>query len=54
MIDNESPPSGDVQDQGRTEQELLDAVMSSSPIMETVAPPLPLEETREVDPVGIG
>ena len=53
MIDNESPPSGDVQDQGRTEQELLDAVMSSSPIMETVAPPLPLEETREVDPVEL-
>ena len=53
MAQNESlPGSDDVQvANGQTEQELLDAVMKSSPIMEELAPPLPTEETSEVDPV---
>ena len=38
MIDNESlPVSDDVQDQGPSEQELLDAVMQNSPIMDEVS-----------------
>ena len=50
MIDNESlPVTDDVQDQGPTEQELLDAVMANSPIMED-AVPLPNEEVLEEDP----
>lgn len=52
MIDNESlPPMDDIQDQGQTEQELLDAVMKNSPIMDEVDIPLPEEEVSEVDPV---
>ena len=41
-MDNESlPVSDDVQpvDSGQTEQDLLDAVMRNSPIMDEVAPP---------------
>ena len=53
MAQNESlPVSDDVQvANGQTEQELLDAVMKNSPIMDEVAPPLPTEEISEVDPV---
>ena len=52
-MDNESlPVSDDVQpvDAGQTEQDLLDAVMRQSPIMDEIAPPLPNEETLEADP----
>ena len=52
-MDNESlPGSDDIQpvDAGQTEQDLLDAVMRNSPIMEEVAPPLPTEEVLEADP----
>ena len=52
-MDNESlPVSDDVQpvDSGQTEQDLLDAVMKNSPIMDEIAPPLPNEETLEADP----
>ena len=51
MIDNESlPVSDDVQDQGPSEQELLDAVMQNSPIMDEVSVPLPEEEEIVPDP----
>ena len=51
MIDNESlPEQGDVQSQGPSEQELLDAVMSNSPIMDEVDIPLPEEEEIVEDP----
>ena len=51
MIDNESlPVSDDVQSQGPTEQELLDAVMRNSPIMEEIDVPLPAEEEKVQDP----
>ena len=49
-IDNESLPNDDVRDDGPTEQELLDAVMANSPIMEEVAPPPPEEEEIVEDP----
>jgi len=52
-VENESlPVSDDIQpvDQGQTEQDLLDAVMRNSPIMDEVAPPLPTEEELEADP----
>ena len=52
-MDNESlPGSDDIQpvDAGQTEQDLLDAVMRNSPIMDEVAPPLPTEEELEADP----
>ena len=55
MIDNETLPvnSDDIQDQGQTEQALLDAVLANSPIMDYVEGdvPLPAEELDEVDPV---
>ena len=51
MIDNESLPTDDVQNQGQSEAELLDAVMKNSPIMEEVGVPLPEEEVAEDDPV---
>ena len=52
MIDNESlPVSDDVQNQGPSEQELLDAVMKNSPIMDEVDIPLPEEELSKEDPV---
>ncbi|MCH9733911.1 MAG: hypothetical protein K0U78_05075 [Actinomycetia bacterium] len=52
MIDNESLPTGDVQNQGSSEQELLDAVMRQSPIMDHVDEvPLPEEELSEENPV---
>ena len=52
MIDNESlPPQDDVQSQGPSEQDLLDAVMANSPIMEEAGVPLPVEEEIEEDPV---
>ena len=53
MAQEESlPVSDDVQAaNGQTEQELLDAVLRNSPIMDEVAPPLPTEEISEVDPV---
>ena len=47
MIENESLPASadDVPAQGPSEQELLDAVMANSPIMDEAAPPpLPAEE----------
>ena len=51
MIDNDTLPSmDDGQDQGPSEQELLDAVMANSPIMDEVAPPLPEEEEMVQDP----
>ena len=52
MIGNESLPAqtDDVQDQGPSEQELLDAVMRNSPIMEDAAVPLPDEEIEVMDP----
>ena len=51
MIDNESlPGSDDVQNQGPTEQELLDAVMANSPIMEEIDVPLPTEEVSDEVP----
>ena len=52
-MDTESlPVSDDIRpvDQGQTEQDLLDAVMRNSPIMDEVAPPLPKEEELEADP----
>ena len=52
-MDNESlPVQDDIQpvDAGQTEQDLLDAVMRNSPIMDEVAPPLPNEEELEADP----
>ena len=52
-MDNESlPVSDDIQpvDAGQTEQDLLDAVMQNSPIMDEIAPPLPNEEELEADP----
>ena len=51
--ENTLPPAGDdmVSDAGPSEQELLDAVMRQSPIMEEIdAPPLPTEEEIEEDP----
>ena len=53
MIDNESlPGQDDVQNQGPSEQELLDAVMQNSPIIDEIdAPPLPEEEDQVPDPV---
>ena len=52
MAEESLPVTDDVQatDQGQTEQELLDAVMRNSPIMEEIAPPLPEEEELEADP----
>ena len=51
MIDNESlPEQGDVQNQGPSEQELLDAVMNNSPIMDEIDIPLPEEEEIGEDP----
>ena len=51
--ENTLPPVGDdmVSDAGPSEQELLDAVMKSSPIMDEIdAPPLPEEEEIVEDP----
>ena len=48
-IDNESLPADDVHNDGPTEQELLDAVMANSPMVDE-AIPLPEEEEPEVDP----
>ena len=51
MIDNDIlPGTDDGQDQGPSEQDLLDAVMANSPIMDEVAPPLPDEEEIVQDP----
>ena len=51
MIDQETlPVSDDAQNQGPSEQELLDAVMANSPIMEEVGVPLPEEEEIAEDP----
>ena len=52
MAEESLPVSDDVRaaDQGQTEQDLLDAVMRNSPIMDEIAPPLPNEETLEADP----
>ena len=50
MMSQESlPAQDDVQSSGPSEQELLDAVMKSSPIMDSV--PLPEEQVSEEDPV---
>ena len=53
MIDNESlPATDDVQDQGPSEQELLDAVMANSPFAEEAGlVPLPDEGEIDEDPV---
>jgi len=45
-----TPQVDDTSSSGPTEQELLDAVMKNSPIMEEVGVPLPEEETEQVDP----
>ena len=45
-----STQSDDASSSGPTEQELLDAVMKNSPIMEEIGVPLPEEETEQVDP----
>ena len=51
MSEQESLPAmDDVQSDGPTEQDLLDAVMKNSPIMDEVAPPLPEEEEEVLDP----
>ena len=52
MAEESLPVTDDVQatDQGQTEQDLLDAVMRNSPIMDEIAPPLPKEEALEADP----
>ena len=51
MIDQETlPTSDDAQNQGPSEQELLDAVMANSPIMDEVGVPLPEEEEIAEDP----
>ena len=51
MSENETlPVTDDAQTDGPTEQELLDAVMANSPIMDEVAPPLPEEEEIVQDP----
>ena len=51
MSENETlPVMDDAQTDGPTEQELLDAVMANSPIMDEVAPPLPEEEEIVQDP----
>ena len=54
MIDNESlPEKDDVQDQGPSEQELLDAVMASSQFVQNEEVPLPVEEMSEEDPAEV-
>ena len=51
MSEQESLPAmDDVRSDGPTEQELLDAVMRNSPIMEEAAVPLPEEEEQVLDP----
>lgn len=53
MNENEldvSTPMDDASGSGPSEQELLDAVMANSPIMEEAAPPLPEEEIEVPDP----
>lgn len=51
MANESLPNSDDVQSNGQTEQELLDAVMKNSPLMqESGVEPLPEEENLEVDP----
>ena len=53
MNENEmdvSTPMDDATSSGPSEQELLDAVMANSPIMEEAAPPLPEEEVEVPDP----
>ena len=51
MIDQETLPGmDDAQNQGPSEQELLDAVMSNSPIMDEIGVPLPEEEEIVEDP----
>lgn len=46
------PVQDDISNTGPSEQELLDAVMANSPIMEEIdAPPLPEEEDQVQDPV---
>ena len=45
MVEDTLPPMDDMSNTGPTEQELLDAVMAQSPIMDEIeAPPLPDEE----------
>ena len=46
-----STPMDDAPASGPTEQELLDAVMANSPIMDDAAPPLPEEEIPEEVPM---
>jgi len=52
MSEQESLPAmDDVQTDGPSEQELLDAVIANSEIMNEVAPPPPTEEMSDEDPV---
>ena len=51
MSTDNSTPTGDASNSGQSEQELLDAVMRSSPIMDELEVPLPTEEVLEDDPV---
>ena len=46
-----STPTDDGSSAGQSEQDLLDAVMANSPIMDELAVPLPEEEASDVDPV---
>ena len=48
-VNEVSTQMDDTSSSGPTEQELLDAVMKNSPIMEEVVP-LPEEESEQVDP----
>ena len=50
-VNANSTPTDDAASTGPTEQDLLDAVMRNSPIMDEVAPPLPDEGERVEDPV---
>ena len=49
-VHTDSTPMDDAVDTGPTEQELLDAVMANSPLMDEQAPPPPAEEEIGEDP----
>ena len=51
MSTDNSTPTGDASNSGQSEQDLLDAVMRTSPIMDELEIPLPAEEILEDDPV---
>ena len=50
MAEDTLPPQDDISNAGPTEQELLDAVMANSPIMDEMEVPLPVEEEIVEDP----